>query len=147
MATFNSPDLNSKNLPAIGGTAVIYDGKIAATPDAAAVMRFCRIPAGVRLSKIEFRIATAFGATWTGKWFLQSCDETSIPTIGGSGTSTELQASMGAVFGFSGAIYNVSFEPVTTRVDCFVAIVLTALGTPAAGAATVTAFGMVEGAR
>lgn len=143
MTTLAASDLNSKNLVAAQGSAVIYDGKVAGTPAATSELRFCRIPAGTRLTDVFARIATAFAATWAGNWQLKSVDAASVPVIGGSGTTATL-AAVGAV---TAGLYTLDFEPVTTRVDCFLELKLSAAGTPAAGVATVTAHGMAEGAR
>jgi hypothetical protein len=143
MTTLASSDLNSKNLIAAQGSAAIYDGKVSGTPIATSELRFCRIPAGTRLSDVNVRIATAFGASWAGNWQLNAVDGASVPIIGGSGTTATL-AAVGAV---TAGLYTLNFEPVTTRVDCFLELKLSACGTPAAGVATVTAYGMAEGAR
>lgn len=143
MATQAAADLNSKNIVAADGRAVFYDGKVSGTPGATDELRFCKIPAGTRLSAVYARIATAFGASWAGNWQLNAVDGVSVPIIGGSGTTAVL-AAVGAV---TAGLYTLNFEPVTTKVDCFLELKLSACGTPAAGVATVVASGMSEGAR
>lgn len=143
MATLAPSDLNSKPITAGDGCAAVYDGKVAGTPGTTDELRFCRIPAGTRLCEVKARIATAFGASWAGNWQLNACDGASVPIIGGSGTTAVL-AAVGAV---TANLYSLNFEPVTTAVDCFLELKLSACGTPAAGVATLTALGMAEGAR
>jgi hypothetical protein len=141
--TFAPADLNSKPIPAGQGEAVIYDGKVTGTPSSTTdILRFCRIPAGTRLADVNVRIATAFAAAWSGNWQLTACDGASVPIVGGSGTTATLQA-VGAV---TAALYPLNFEPVTTAVDCFLDLQLSALTTGAAGVATATAYGMANGA-
>lgn len=146
MATIQDAELNSKNIPAGDGDGYFYDGKVAGTPasgTADTTLRFCRIPAGTHLVQVNGRIATAFGASWAGNWQLASCDGASVPVIGGSGTTKVLQA-VGAV---TAGLYPLNFEPVVTKVDCFLDLQLSACGTPAAGVATAVAAGMGYGAR
>lgn len=143
MATLASSDLNSKNITSGDGCAAFYDGKVSGTPGTTDELRFCRIPAGTRLTAVDVRIATAFGASWAGNWQLNAVDGASVPIIGGSGTTATL-AAVGAV---TAALYTLNFEPVTTKVDCFLELKLSACGTPAAGVATLVAAGMAEGAR
>jgi hypothetical protein len=145
MATISSSDLNTKQV--LSGTpgAVMYDGKLTGTPasgTADTTLRFCRIPAGTRVGEISIRITTAFAASWTANWQLVSCDGVSVPTVGGSGTATTLQA-VGAV---TAAKYPLSFDPVTTKVDCFLDLTITVTGTPAAGVATAVVLGQHVGA-
>ena len=145
MATIAPSDLNDKPIASAQGSAVVYDGKLTGTPASGTAntsLRFCRIPAGTRVCEASVRITTAFGASWAANWTLVPCNGTSVPTVGGSGTSTTLVA-VGAV---TAAKYDLSFEPVTTAVDCFFELSITACGTPAAGAATATVLGMANGA-
>ena len=144
MATLAPADLNSKNITSAQGSAVIYDGKVAGTPGATDELRFCRIPAGTRLTDAFLRIVTAFGASWGGAWRLISTDGVSRAVVEATGATRELQATVGAV---TAGLYTLNFEPVTTASDCFLELKLTAAGTPASGVATLTAHGMAEGAR
>jgi len=147
MATIFSPtDLNSKPILTGNPGAVIYDGKITATVSAATdTLRFLKVPAGTRVLEINARLATAFATAWTGNWQLVPCDGVSVPIIGGSGTSAVLSV-VGAVTG-AGAKYPISFEPVTTKVDCFLDLQLaTNTSTAANGVATLTLLGMATGA-
>lgn len=143
MATIKDADLNSKNIPAGDGDGYFYDGKVSGTPAATDTLRFCRIPAGTRLVQVDARIATAFAAAWAGNWQLTSCDGASVPIIGGSGTSAVLQA-VGAV---TAALYPLNFEPVTTKVDTYLDLLLSSITTPAAGVGTAVAAGMGFGPR
>lgn len=143
MAIIRDIELNSKNLIAGGGDGYFYDGKVTGAPAATDTLRFCRIPAGTRLASVDIRIVTAFAAAWSGNWQLTSADGTSAPIIGGSGTSAVLQA-VGAV---TAALYPLNFEPVTTKVDTYLDLLLSAITTPAAGVATAVAAGVGVGPR
>lgn len=148
MATYAPSDLNSKPLPAAQGQAVVYSGKVTATSNAATadVMRFAKIPAGTELTDVFVKTTTSFGTTAPCTVRLASCDGSSVPTIGGSGTTTTLVAAGSTCLQTAGNVI-LATDVVTTKVDCWLECLMGTVSSGAQGVANVTAHGMAYGAR
>ena len=140
MATYSSPDLNSKNVSGIGGAAVVLDGKVTLTAAAQTgdIIQLLRVPAGTRLCEISLRVSTAFSSS--------TCPCTLRLTPVDGSTATELVAAGDTVLATINK-KSMVFNPVTTTKDTFLECLLgTVAATAAAGVVSATALGMALGA-
>lgn len=140
MTTYAPSDINSKPLPAGQGEAVIYDGKISMSAAAADadVLRFCRIPAGTRLTDVNVNVSTKLSSsTVPSSMRLTPCDGSSATTLVSAGDTVFATVQKKSM----------AFDPVTVEKDSFLEFLLgTVAATAAAGVVSVAAHGMANGA-
>lgn len=151
MATYSASDLANKVVVAATGQAAIYDGKLETADQAAVaatgdVVRFCKIPAGTRLSALSFNTTTSFGTTAPSTVRLASVDGASDAIIGATGTTATLVAAGSTVLQTVGRA-EAAFHPVVTKSDCFLECLFGTVSSGAKGVASAVAMGMAEGAR
>ena len=148
MATYAPADLITKPLPAADGCAVVYNGKVTATSNAATgdVIRFCVVPAGTEVADVLVKTTTSFGTTAPCTIRLASVDGTSDAVIGASGATADLVAAGSTALQTAGSTVQ-PVTPVLTKSDCFLECLMGTVSGGAQGVAIATVYGMALGAR